>query len=229
LLNPPYDEDAGGSRQEETFLTHTLPHLAHEGVLVYIIPSARLAHPKICTLLTTWCTAFMVLRFPVPEYEVFKQAVVLGVKKARGERNPTAAGELTRQILQAPPLGAVPLRTYTVPRLSKAWDIASLEIDPHDAQATLRRHSPLWQTPGAQYYFADTIARVCLPLLPPRKAHVATLAAAGLLNNAVVDGPAGPQVLKGSVRSAGAESQLLADSPQRENADGDALEKESIF
>src|SRR5262245_17279974 len=65
LLNPPYDEDAGGSRQEETFLKHALPYLAPEGVLVYIVPIARLAHPKICTLLTTWCTALTVLRFPV--------------------------------------------------------------------------------------------------------------------------------------------------------------------
>ena len=29
---------------------------------------------------------------------------------------------------------------------------------------------------------------------------MATLTAAGLLNNAVIDGPSGPQVLKGSIR-----------------------------
>jgi hypothetical protein len=37
-------------------------------------------------------------------------------------------------------------------------------------------------------------------LLPPRKAHVATLAAAGLLNNAVIDGSQGRRLLKGSVQ-----------------------------
>ena len=200
LLNPPYDEDGSGTRQEETFLAHTLPYLVAGGVLVYIIPIGRLAHPKICTLLTTWCTELAVLRFPNPEYEVFRQAIVLGVKKLRGERNPVAAGELARQVIHAPPLGDSTLRSYVVPKLTRAWDIASLEINPEEGQATVRQQSPLWQTPEAQYYFADTAARVCHPLLPPRKAHVATLAAAGLLNNAVIDGSAGRRVLKGSVR-----------------------------
>ena len=67
-------------------------------------------------------------------------------------------------------------------------------------QRLLRAYSPLWQTPEAHYYCADHTARTCHPLLPPRKAHVATLTAAGLLNNAVIDGPAGLQVLKGSIR-----------------------------
>src|SRR6266581_1314763 len=202
FLNPPYDDDASGRRQEETFLKHTLSYLAPGGVLICIIPIAQLAHPRICTLLTAWCADFTVLRFPGPEYEVFKQAVVLGVKKSRGERNAAAAGELARQTIAAPPLEQKALRSYLLPRLTTPWDIASLEIDPAEACATVRRSSPLWQTPEARYYFADQETRDCRPLLPPRKAHVATLAAAGLLNNAVIDGPNGPQVLKGSIRKA---------------------------
>ena len=133
---------------------------------------------------------------------MFKQAVVLGVKKSRGERNAAAAGELARQTITAPPLEQKALRSYLLPRLTTPWDITSLEIDPAEACTTVRRSSPLWQTPEARYYFADQETQDCRPLLPPRKAHVATLAAAGLLNNAVIDGPNGPQVLKGSIRKA---------------------------
>ena len=78
FLNPPYDDDAGGRREEEHFLKQTLAYLAPKGILVYLIPLSRLAHPRICTLLTTWCTDLTVLRFPSPEYEVFKQGIVLG-------------------------------------------------------------------------------------------------------------------------------------------------------
>ena len=200
FLNPPYDDDASGRREEEHFLKQTLAYLAPKGILVYLIPLSRLAHPRICTLLTTWCTDLTVLRFPSPEYAAFKQGIVLGMKKARGERNPAAAGALERDVYTAPALSARPLRLYTLPRVTTSWDLTSLEIDPVEAQRVLRAHSPLWQTPEAHYYCADRTRRTCRPLLPPRKAHVATLTAAGLLNNAVIDGPAGPQVLKGSIR-----------------------------
>lgn len=200
FLNPPYDDDAGGRREEEQFLKQTLPYLAPTGILVYLIPLSRLAHPRICTLLTTWCTDLTVLRFPSPEYDVFKQGIVLGVRKARGERNPAAAGMFERAVYTALALTDRPTRRYTLPRLTGPWELTSLDIDPVDAQRHLRLHSPLWQTPEAQYYCADHTPPACHPLLPPRKAHVATLTAAGLLNNAVVDGPAGPHVLKGSIR-----------------------------
>jgi SAM-dependent methyltransferase len=221
FLNPPYDDDASGSRQEETFLKQTLPYLAPGGVLIYLIPIARLAHPKVCTLLTTWCTDLLVLRFPHPEYEVFKQAVVFGVKKTRGERNAVAAGELARQTMTAPALGNQAVRTYRLPRLTSPWEMASLEIDPVEARATVRTQSPLWHVPEAQYYFTDTDTRDCHPLLPPRKAHVATLAAAGLLNNAVIDGPEGPTVLKGSIRKA------FRVDPERSD-EGKTVEREQL-
>ena len=200
FVNPPYDHDAAGRRQEETFLSHTLPYLAPGGVLIAILPIARMAHRRVCTLVTTWCTDVHVVRFPDPEYAAFTQAVLFGVKRARGERNAMAAGALAGRIMSAPSLGSQPVRTYRVPRLSSSWELTSLEIDPYAACALVRAQSPLWQTPEAQDYFTDVRSHECHPLLPPRKAHVATLAAAGLLNNAIIDGPDGPLVLKGSIR-----------------------------
>jgi hypothetical protein len=200
LLNPPYDEDASGGRQELSFLKHTLPYLVTGGILIYIIPLVRLLDPKICSLLTSWFKDLRVFRFPNPEFQDFKQAVVLGYKKDRGERSEAAAKDFARTALSAPPLAESDLPSYVVPRVEGKWEIASLEIDPQEAQETVRQRSPLWETPEALRYFRDTTSRTCQPLLPPRKAHVATLAAAGLLNNAVIEGPKGKKVLKGSVR-----------------------------
>jgi len=200
FLNPPYDDDAAGRREEAAFLRQTLPWLAPRGLLVYLIPVQRLLHRQIATLLTTWCRDLTVLRFPDPEYAQFSQAIVLGCKKARGVRDPAEAGHFVQQVLAAPALEETPLRRYTLPRLTQPWELTSEQMDPVVAQQLIRQHSPLWQTPEAQYYFGTASPQLCRPLLPPRKAHVATLAAAGLLNNAVLDGPDGPRMLKGSVR-----------------------------
>ena len=200
FLNPPYDDDATGRREEAAFLRYTLPWLAARGVLVYLIPVQRLLHRQIVTLLTTWCSDLTVVRFPEPEYAQFSQAIVFGRKKPRGVRDPVAAGHFAQQVLTAPPLDATPLSRYRLPRLTQAWELTTALVDPVAAQQMVRQHSPLWQTPEAQYYFGTTASQTCRPLLPPRKAHVATLAAAGLLNNAVLTGPDGPRILKGSVR-----------------------------
>jgi 16S rRNA G966 N2-methylase RsmD len=200
FLNPPYDDDAAGRREEAAFLRQTLPWLAPRGVLAYLIPVHRLLHRQIATLLTTWCGDLTVVRFPDPEYAQFSQAIVLGRKQPRGVRDPAAAGHFAQQVLAAQALDATPLRRYTLPRLTQPWEVTAEQMDPIAAQQLVREHSPLWQTPEAQYYFGTTRSQLCRPLLPPRKAHVATLAAAGLLNNAVLTGPDGPRILKGSVR-----------------------------
>lgn len=200
FLNPPYDDDAAGHREESAFLRQTLPWLAPRGVLLFLIPVQRLLHRQIATLLTTWCSDLSVVRFPDPEYTQFSQAIVFGRKKPRGVRDPAAAGHFVQQVLAASALEDTPLRRYALPRLTQAWDLTSEQMDPSAAQQLIRQHSPLWQTPEAQYYFGDANPQHCHPLLPPRKAHVATLAAAGLLNNAVLTGPDGPRILKGSVR-----------------------------
>ena len=200
FLNPPYDDDAAGRREEAAFLRQTLPWLAPRGVLIYLIPVQRLLHRQIATLLTTWCSDLTVVRFPDPEYAQFSQAIVVGRKQPRGVRNPAAAGYFAQQVRTAGPLEATPLHRYTLPRLTQPWEMTTEQLDPFAVQRLIRQHSPLWHTPEAQYYFGTTAPQTCRPLLPPRKAHVATLAAAGLLNNAVLTGPDGPRMLKGSVR-----------------------------
>ncbi len=90
LLNPPYDgesETGGGTRLEERFLTETTPLLVNAGLLIYIIPHARITE-TIARHLAGWYTDLRCFLFAGDDYEDFKQVVLFGVK---GEyRSPSA-------------------------------------------------------------------------------------------------------------------------------------------
>ncbi len=82
LLNPPYDgenETGSGTRLEERFLTETTPLLVTGGLLIYIIPHARITE-AIARHLAGWYTDLRCFRFAGDDYEVFKQVVIFGVK-----------------------------------------------------------------------------------------------------------------------------------------------------
>ncbi|MEW6717699.1 MAG: DUF6094 domain-containing protein [Chloroflexota bacterium] len=82
LLNPPYDgetETGSGTRLEERFLAETTPLLAAGGVMVYIIPHARITeavarHPA------SWYEDLRCYRLAGEDYVVFKQVVIFGSK-----------------------------------------------------------------------------------------------------------------------------------------------------
>lgn len=83
LLNPPYDGEkstGGGERLEGRFLLSTTPLLAPGGVLVYVIPEARVDE-KIAKHLAGWYADLCCFRFTEPDYQVFKQVVIFGQKK----------------------------------------------------------------------------------------------------------------------------------------------------
>jgi hypothetical protein len=100
-LNPPYDFEVGPSggnkRMEYVFLKHTCRWLKPTGVLLFIIPHARV---KECArLLAEEFTSIQVFRLTEPESIRFNQVAVLAVRRRRDERLPDAAlAQLTRQI-----------------------------------------------------------------------------------------------------------------------------------
>jgi len=74
-LNPPYDIDREMGRLEERFLRRFTSALAFGGVLVFIIPVTALrASAKTLAKEYTHIHCF---RFPAPEYEAYKQVVVV--------------------------------------------------------------------------------------------------------------------------------------------------------
>ena len=74
-LNPPYDIDREMGRLEERFLRRFTQSLAIGGVLVFIIPVTALA-ASAATLAKEYTNIYC-FRFPSPEYEAYKQVVVL--------------------------------------------------------------------------------------------------------------------------------------------------------
>ena len=85
-LNPPYNWKSGQSgnqRLEFVFLEHTYRWLKSEGILVFVIPQARL---KPCArLLADHFKDRRVNRFASPECMRFKQIAVLAARRKRTE------------------------------------------------------------------------------------------------------------------------------------------------
>jgi len=82
LLNPPYDgesETGGGTRLEGRFLAETTPLLTSGGVLVYIIPHARITE-TVARHLAGWYTNLRCFLFAGDDYQAYKQAIIFGVK-----------------------------------------------------------------------------------------------------------------------------------------------------
>jgi hypothetical protein len=97
LLNPPYTGEevtGGGARLEETFLVNTTSRLVPDGVLIYIIPHARI-NEKIARHLAGWYRNLRCFKLPDDEYDQFKQVVIFGVRRADYQAPP---GEALRAV-----------------------------------------------------------------------------------------------------------------------------------
>jgi Uncharacterised methyltransferase family (DUF6094) len=87
-LNPPYDWECGESnnqRLEYVFLEHTYRWLKPAGVLILVIPQARLT--KCARLLAEQFTDIQVLRLTETESVRFQQIVVLAKRRKRNARH----------------------------------------------------------------------------------------------------------------------------------------------
>ncbi|MGC1965448.1 MAG: DUF6094 domain-containing protein, partial [Candidatus Acidiferrales bacterium] len=81
-LNPPYDSEIGSMdnrRMEFLFLEHTYRWLVEDGVLLMVVPQARL--DSSIPLLAEYFADLRVFRLTDPESERFDQVALLGVRK----------------------------------------------------------------------------------------------------------------------------------------------------
>ena len=87
-LNPPYDWALGPAdsrRSEQTFLSHTYRWLKPGGVLLFVIPGERLA--ECSQILASHFRDVQVFRLEAPECLRCRQVVVIGIRRARRERD----------------------------------------------------------------------------------------------------------------------------------------------
>lgn len=88
-LNPPYDHDPVCGRLEERFLRRFTASLADEGILVFLVPYHALAHSA--ETLGREYSAVRCFRFPLPEWEAYKQVALYARKRPVPLREPDPA------------------------------------------------------------------------------------------------------------------------------------------
>jgi predicted RNA methylase len=185
-LNPPYDADDEKRRLEHAFLTSLSRALCPGGVLVFMIPQARLAVSA--RYLAAHYTGFRAYRFPDPEFAAFGQVVLLASKKLQVTADAVAQVRLEAwSTADLPPLPDEPDGpSIVVPALPRAEVLfAPLAFDPLLAAQEARRRGVWAQTTFAEQLWPPEEHPV-RPLMPLRKGHLALLIAAGLLNNVVL-------------------------------------------
>jgi SAM-dependent methyltransferase len=199
-LNPPYDQNDGGRRLEHSFLTGMSRTLAPGGLLVYIVPQARLAQSA--RYLAAHYDDLRCYRFQDPEYDAFRQCVLLGRKRKVQAVAPDLRATIEHwangEIPVLPESGTVgPL--FDLPSLRAGpVTFASQFVELEDAAAEARQRG-LWANPALVERLWPAEHRTVRPLMPLRRGHLAVMVAAGFLNNIVLDDGARRVLVKGRV------------------------------
>lgn len=202
FLNPPYDDQGGlsgfGSRKEFIFLRDLSKQLAPNGVLVFVIPRYVISPEMVNALLHRY-NHLSVYRFDDREYQIYKQVVIFGRRRAKSlssfkelsEQDRVARNELLAY-------GREDEETLPMPTLDESdgrvWVVPKSEMPPllfrgslHDPKELLADLNQSEVFDIATNLLNSTIASTTLhkPLLPFRRTHMATLISAGALNGAV--------------------------------------------
>ncbi len=213
FLNPPYDFDAGDEKRvEHRFLTHCTRYLAEDGLLIFIVPRARLAVSA--RYLSTHYGTIRCWAFPEPEREVFDQVVLMAYRKREPSPNAHAEAQVREWAYGEPEeLSRQRYAAYS-PELTPSGDIlfATRTVDPV-AAAGEARTSGLWSnTRVTDAIWPEGDART-RPLMPLRRGHLAMLVAAGFLDNLCLESEGRRILVKGRTAK---EMVQVEDSPEKE-------------
>jgi Uncharacterised methyltransferase family (DUF6094) len=184
FLNPPYDsDDRAGHRLELHFLRETEDWLMAGGVLIYIIPQYRLSD-SIARRLSSGYEQLRVYRFPDPEYTRFRQIVLFGVKRqSRREDKPSLLELLRAQTAALPTLPAICDAPYLIPAANGApWFFRPFEVPPALVAEEAQRAGVFAGRAWTDLMDPRPLSHT-RPLMPLRRGHVGTMAAAGALDN----------------------------------------------
>ena len=198
-LNPPYDFDAEDGRTELSFLKHTLPYLAPKGLLLLVAPQKRITN-RIATVLSAYFEDLKVRKFPAGEFQAYGQIIITGLKKARAEINGEVLASLSQISTMDLPEMVRKEFSLSVPAVARDFFIRSSEFGPDELAEELKARF-LWKEPALGLIEEEEQTRPAIqPLMPPRKAHLAMLIAAGLINNQILEANGRSLLIKGTAK-----------------------------
>jgi len=196
-LNPPYDFDAADGRTELSFLKHTLPYLIPGGLLLFVVPQKRIT-PRIARVLSAYFEDLKIRKFPADEFQAFGQIIITGLKKARAEINGEVLASLSQISTMDLPEMVRKEFSLSVPAVARDFFIRSSEFGPDELAEELKARF-LWKEPALGLIEEEEQTRPAIqPLMPPRKAHLAMLIAAGLINNQILEANGKRFLIKGT-------------------------------
>ncbi len=212
LLNPPYDYDSETKRTEHRFLTHCTRYLAHGGLLVFIVPRARLSVSA--RYLASHYGRLRCWAFPAPEVEAFDQVAVLGYRREEPALDARAEEQLLAWVAGEPEALEPHRYPLYAPPASSGGPVlfTTRTVDPAAAAAEARR-AGLWASRDVTAALWPEAAARTRPLMPLRRGHMAMLVAAGFLDNLVLEGGEGRVLVKGRTGKA---FELVEDTPDKE-------------
>ena len=187
--NPPYDQALGGERMETEHIKRDLELLMPGGLGIWVIPEPILNY-ELCYLLTTALRQVSIRRFPMPEYDRFKQVVVFGLKRSDPGRNTyTQSTQLEEMVKAGLPILSAGEFDYTYP-LPNEQSISRFELAFPEAVTILSeletqgiQTGDAWQTlMGKHGAGLDQFQ----PVLRLTSGHTAMAIAAGIVNGTEV-------------------------------------------
>lgn len=113
FINPPYDQEGDGTGRTEYKFLQCVRYLAHNGILVYVVPLGILRDERIIRRLAGGFHDIRVLRFPDDDYAAYGQCVMF----ARRGRGDTAleTHRLLTELANPPVLGDAVGHTWNIP------------------------------------------------------------------------------------------------------------------
>ena len=200
-LNPPYDFDAADGRTELSFLKHTVSYLAPGGILFFLVPQKRIT-PRIARVLSAHFGNLEFRKFPADEFQAFGQVIITGIKKTRTEINGEVLASLEDIRSAELPEMAPREFSFTIPAVGRDFFIRSSQLGPEELAEEIESSS-VWNEPALGLLQDEEQLKSSLqPLMPPRKAHLAMLIAAGLINNQILEANGKRLLIKGTSKKA---------------------------
>lgn len=214
FLNPPYLNVLGESgiktRSEKRFLVEGMRSLMIGGVIIYIVPYYRLTY-DICRVLCDNFDNISVYRFLEGEFSKFKQVVVLGVRKERGDGKKEA--ELLSQYAmlpdKIPSIDTLAAQCYEIP--DKPKDVSLFKGEKFNL-GELQRQLSSSKSLNMLFEKSQLDSKEHRPLLPFNIGQIGLIGGSGLINGYV--DCENPHIIKGRV---------IKEVIKRENAEMNTL------